>query len=142
MSDFLKTLLEDKGVESREVTFKGKTGEMHFRRINAGQRAELMKGRRVQGEAGQKPRFDIDLGESEQSKCRLVMYSVCTPEGAAYFRKLDEVKAIDAGLLEVLYGIASDVNKGRVTSGNFGQSVYGHNGKKLIKGPVIRGRLK
>lgn len=111
MSDFLKTLLEDKGVEVRQFTFKGKTGEMHFRRINAGQRAELMKGRRVQGEAGQKPKFDIDLGDSERSKCLLVFYCVSTPEGQQYFKKLDDVKSIDAGLLEVLYGIATDVNQ-------------------------------
>lgn len=111
MSDFLKDLLTDDGVVTRQVTFNGKTGDVHFRRISIGQKADLLKGQRVQAVSGQKSTFEIDLAENVNSKAMLVLYSVANPDGSQYFKKLADVKAIDAGKLEALYAVASDVNR-------------------------------
>lgn len=111
MSDFLKDLLEDDGVVVRTVTFGGKAGDVHFRRISAKQKAELLKGQRVQAVAGKSSTFEIDLAENAHSKAVLVFYSVANPDGSQFFKKLADVGAIDAGKLEALYAVASDVNR-------------------------------
>lgn len=111
MSDFLSELLVDAGAVVRAVTFKGKTGDVHFRRISAGQKAEMQKGLKVQTVHGQKSTVEIDLGQNARSKALLVQYSVLKPDGTPQFRSLKEAEAIDAGLLDALHAVASDVNK-------------------------------
>lgn len=111
MSDFLSDLLKDDGVVTRPVTFNGKTGDVHFRRISARQKADLLKGQHVQAVSGQKSTFDIDLSENARSKALLVLYSVANPDGSQFFKKLADAEGIDAGKLEALYMVASDVNR-------------------------------
>lgn len=111
MSDFLKDFIADDGTVTRSVTFKGKTGDVHFRRISAKQKADLLKGQKVQAVSGQSSTFEIDLSENARSKAMLVLYSVANPDGSQFFKRLAEVEAIDAGKLEALYAAASDVNR-------------------------------
>src|SRR5687768_7158789 len=122
MTDFLKELLEDEGVVLREVTFHGKTGNVHFRRISAGQKAELLKGQKVQAVSGKSSTFEIDLAENANSKAMLVLYSVANPDGSQFFKKLSEAKAIDAGKLEALYQIASEVNADEFSGDDAGKT--------------------
>lgn len=110
MSDFLKDFIADDGTVTRSVTFKGKTGDVHFRRISAKQKADLLKGQKVHAASGQSSTFEIDLSENARSKAMLVLYSVANPDGSQFFKRLAEVEAIDAGKLEALYTAASDVN--------------------------------
>lgn len=117
MSDFLNELLVDAGAVVRPVTFHGKTGDVHFRRISAGQKAEMMKGQKVQAVAGQKSTVEIDLGQNARSKALLVQYSVVKPDGTPQFRSLREAEAIDAGLLDALHVVASEVNKEELVAG-------------------------
>lgn len=122
MADFLKDLLEDEGVVVRPVTFKGKTGDVHFRRISAGQKAELLRGQKVQAQSGKSSTFEIDLAENANSKAMLVLYSVANPDGSQFFKKLSEVKAIDAGKLEALYTVASEVNQDDLAGDDAGKA--------------------
>lgn len=122
MSDFLKDLLIDDGVVTRQVTFKGKTGDVHFRRISAKQKAELLKGQKVQAVSGQKSTFEIDLSENAHSKAVLVLYSVANADGSQYFKNRAEVEAIDAGKLEALYAVAGEVNKDEFIEDDSGKS--------------------
>lgn len=110
MSDFLSDLLAENGVVTRIVKFNGKEGEVYFRRISAGQKAELLKGQRVQAVAGQQSTFEIDLGENANSKALMVLYAVVNQDGTQRFKKLEQVKAMDAGVLDALYREANDVN--------------------------------
>lgn len=110
MSD-LQDFLQDDGVVVRSVSFNGKTVDAHFRRISAGEKANLLKGQRVQAASGKGSTFEIDLGENAQSKAWLVLYSVVNADGSKFFKKLADVQAIDAGKFEALYQVASDVNK-------------------------------
>lgn len=121
MSDFLKDILSDHGPVSRSVYFDGKTGQVFFRRISAGQKAELLRGQRVQAGLG-KSTFEIDLAENANSKALLVQFSVCNQDGTPYFKKLSDVKAIDAGVLEVLYTAATDVNKDEFVGDDAGKA--------------------
>jgi hypothetical protein len=122
MSDFLKEFLQDEGVITRTVTFNGKAGEVHFKRITAAQKQEMLKGQRVQAGSGKGSTFEIDLAENAHSKALLVLYSVATAEGKQFFSKLADVKAIDAGKLEALYGVASDVNKDEFEADDMGKA--------------------
>lgn len=110
MSDFLSDFIAPDGVVTKEVSFNGKSGPVHFRRITAGQKANLLKGQKGQSSGG-KTTFEIDLAENAHSKALLVFYSVANQDGNQFFKKLDDVKAIDAGKFEALYLAASDVNK-------------------------------
>lgn len=122
MSDFLEELLADEGVVSRPVTFGGKTGDVLFRRISAAQKAELVKGQRVSQVEGQKSTFEFDLGQNAQNKMLMVFYSVANADGSQYFKKLEKVRAIDAGKLDALYAVAADVNKDDLKGADVGNA--------------------
>lgn len=111
MSDFLSEILKDDGVVTKQLTFNGKTGDVYFRRISAGEKASLLKGQKVQAEAGKASTFEVDLGENANTKALLVFYSVVNVDGTKRFKKLSEVQGIEAGKFEVLYDAAREVNK-------------------------------
>lgn len=121
MGDFLSDLLQEDGPVIRPVTFNGKTGDVHFRRLSAGQKADLLKGQKVHAVSGKSSTFEIDLGENANSKALLVLYSVVKADGSQYFKSQKEVKAIDAGKLEALYAVASDVNSDELTGDEAGK---------------------
>jgi dihydroorotase-like cyclic amidohydrolase len=111
MSDFLSTLIAESAVVSRDVTFRGKTGPVYFRRISAGERAQLVRGQKVSSDGG-KTSVEIDVGENVTSRHMLVQFSVCNDEaGNKRFKTLREVQALDGGLVEALYEHASEVNR-------------------------------
>lgn len=110
MSD-LEEFLADDGPAVRQLTFKGKTIDVHFRRISASQKAELLKGQTVQAAAGKTSTYEIDLGENAKNKMLMVFYSVANPDGSQHFKKLEQVRAIDNGKVDALYKLAVEVNK-------------------------------
>lgn len=108
---FLQELLSGNSVVERQVTIAGKTGPVFFKRITAGEKANLMKGQRVQGKQGEKSTFEIDLGQNAITKQQMVFYSVCNEDGTRAFKKQDDVKDADSVLIDVLYEHASEVNR-------------------------------
>lgn len=122
MSDYLKDFLTSDGVITRSVKLRGKEVNVHFRRISAGQKSELLKGQKVQAESGKTSTFEIDLGENAQSKALLVFFSVVDEDGKPYFKRREDAQKIDAGALEALYAVASDINSEEFTSEDLGKS--------------------
>jgi len=116
MTDFLNDLINDTGLISREVTLRGKTGPVYFRRISAGERAMLVKGQKITG-SGANTSVEIDLGESITAQHMLVQFSVCNEDGGKKFRTLKEVQSVDSGIVEALYQIASEVNREEADAG-------------------------
>ena len=110
MSDFLTEALEADLPVERQVTINGKTGGVFFKRISAGQRAQLLKGQRVSTNAGAS-QVDIDLGENEATKLLMVHFCVCHADGRLFFKSVDEVKKIPAAKASVLYEQAAEVNR-------------------------------
>lgn len=109
MSEFIEDLLASDGPIAREVTFSGKTGMVHFRRITAGERGLLLKGQKIAASGGQSS-YEIDLSENQQTKYMMVQFSVCREDGSRFFKTLDAVKSSDALKIEALYTIAAEVN--------------------------------
>lgn len=111
MSDFLTTLTTDDAPEAHQVTIKGETGTVWFRRINAGERANILKGQKVSHVVGTGGTVEVDLGENENQKHLLVLYSVCKEDGKPFFKTLQEVRKLVQYKLNALYDIAVKVNR-------------------------------
>lgn len=111
MTDFLSAFLADNPVLEREITIRGTTGSAHFKRISAGERAQLVKGQKVSSGTGGATTVEIDVGESITSQHLLVHFAVCNPDGSRRFKTLREVQASPADVVGALYAIASEVNR-------------------------------
>lgn len=110
MNDFLIQALASDAPVEREVKLGDKAGKVHFRRISAGEKTQLLKGQHMQARAGEKATVDIDLGESQNTKHLLVFFSVCNADGSRFFKSVDEVKKIDNVKIDCLYDHAAAVN--------------------------------
>lgn len=110
-TDYLASLLAPAAPVEKSLTFNGKTGPAYFKLITAGERAQLLKGQRVQATSGEKSTYEIDLGQNAEQKHLLVFFSCCKPDGTRYFRNIEAVRAAPSPLLEKLYALASEVNK-------------------------------
>lgn len=112
MTDFLDELCAGSGAVEKDVTYAGKSGPVFFRKISSGERAQMLRGQKVQTKVGDSSTMEIDLSENEQSQQLLVWFSTCTgPEGKRKFKGLEAVKNLDAGVMKALYLAASEVNK-------------------------------
>lgn len=111
MSDFLSELTSDASVEAREVIVGGKTGTVHFRKISAGEREQLLKGMKIAHTPGKGGSIEIDLAENERQRHMLVLFSVCTAEGARHFKRIEDVKKMPAATVAALAQHAEDVNR-------------------------------
>lgn len=110
MTDFLRELLEGgKAVVAREVKVGGKVGQVHFRRITAGERQALLRGHKV-SRTGGATSFELDLALNEEQQQRLVQFSVCKPDGTPYFKDVAAVSAADNATVKALYRVAAEVN--------------------------------
>jgi DNA primase len=110
MSDFLSEFISDNPVIEREVTIRGRSGPAFFRRITAGERADLVKGQKV-NTAGGSTTVEIDVGESVKAQHLLVHFSVCNVDGSRRFKTLREVQGAPSDVVAALYAVASEVNR-------------------------------
>lgn len=111
--DFLSRMIaaDGKPVE-RQVTYKGETAAIHFRKINAGERIKLTGGVKLVGQVGGAAQtYEVDTGEHDRTKAMLVQFCTCKADGTPYFKSLDQVHRISADLLDELHKHASEVNK-------------------------------
>lgn len=110
MGNDLAALLAADGPEAREIVLSGKTVTAFFKRITAGQRAQLLKGQRVSTKAGEGSTVEIDLGDNESTKLQMVQFCVVTEDGKPFFKTLGEVQRLDASKVNVLYRHVQEVN--------------------------------
>lgn len=111
MTDFLTALITENPVVEREIVVRGQTGAAFFKRITAGERAQLVKGQKVSSGSGGSTTVEIDVGESVAAQHLLVQFAVCNADGSRRFKTLREVQAAPADVIGVLYAIASEVNR-------------------------------
>lgn len=110
MSDFLTdVLVSSTNVVAKEVTVHGKTGTVHFRRITAGERHQLLRGQKV-ARKGSETAFELDLALNEEQQQRLVLFSICHPDGKPFFKDIDAVRKADATTVQALYTVASKLD--------------------------------
>lgn len=110
MNDLLSELIADSGPTAKDIQIRGQMVPVYFRRISAGERAQLTRGQKVTSAGGGSTSVEIDVSENITSQHMLVHFSVCDEKGAKRFRTLKEVQAIDADIVSALYAGASEHN--------------------------------
>lgn len=111
MSDFLSTIIGASGPIEREVTIAGKTGPVFLRYLNGEQRLSLTKGKKYSVKKGENPVIDIDLGDNEAEKHKLILFCVCDAAGKPRFKDANEVKALAGHVIDALAAAVQAVNK-------------------------------
>lgn len=103
MSEFIDLLTAPDAPVAREVTLGDRTGTIWFRRLTAGQKEQLMMGRKVTVKTGEKQgTVDIDLAANERQRQMLVHFTACNEDGDPIFKSLDKVKAMDGWKVAIL----------------------------------------
>lgn len=111
MSDFLSEVLNADAPVAREVKFGDKTGTVWFKRITAGQRAQVLRGQKVQTRGGEAASVEVDLGENETTRQMMVQFCVCQPDGKPFFRSIADVAKLEASKVNVLFEHVTAVNR-------------------------------
>jgi hypothetical protein len=107
MSDFLSSIIGAAGPIAREVTVAGQTGTVYFRYLNGDQRLQLTRGKRYNVKSGESPTIEVDLGENEAEKHKLVHFCVVDAAGKQRFKDPASVKALEGHVIDAL---AAEVN--------------------------------
>lgn len=116
-NDFFADIIDTAPIE-REITYRGKTKTVWFRRLEAGERLDLLRGMRYQAanSADGKKKgtgstsFEMDLGEQEERKHKLVAFCVVDERGERVFKNPAEVRKKPDDLVSLLYAEATAVN--------------------------------
>jgi len=110
MSDILSRITAEDAPEAREVTIGEETFTVYFRRLNSGEREQLLKGMKVTHVPGTKGSIEIDLGENEHQRQLLVRFSACDEHGKKLFKNLESVQRLPDYKLNALAYHADQVN--------------------------------
>lgn len=111
MSDFLSSIIGASGPIARQVTIAGQTGTVYFRQLNGEQRLQLTKGKRFNVRQGESPTIEVDLGENEAEKHKLILFCVCDEAGKSRFKDVAEIRALAGHVIDALSSEAQRVNK-------------------------------
>jgi hypothetical protein len=112
MSDVLDWLSRKDSPEPHDVTVKGETRKVYFRKLNTGERKQYIEGMKfdlIENEAGKVARMDLGIHESQ--KLLLVQFSVCDQAGGRVFRTIKAVQDLETDAFEALHAIADQVNE-------------------------------
>lgn len=104
-NDYFADLREGARVQ-RELTYRGRTRTVHFRRVTAGERAQLLQGQTVDVGEGGKPR-SVDLGDFTTRRHLLVQFSLVKEDGSNVYASLEQVQAEPEDLVDALYELAT-----------------------------------
>jgi len=112
MSEFLDRLTQTDAPVAREVTLGDSTGTVWFRRLTAGQKEQLLKGRKVTVKTGERQgTVDIDLAANERQRQMLLQFTACDENGEPLFKTLERVKAMDGWKVAILAAHAEEVQR-------------------------------
>lgn len=114
-NDFFADLREG-ALVGKTLKYRGKERTVHFRRITAGERVQLLAGQTVElGQAG--PR-SVELGDMTARRHMLVQFSLVRPDGSNVYGSLAEVQAEPEALVDALYALAVEAFADEDDAGN------------------------
>jgi hypothetical protein len=116
--DYFDDLLAGEGPSAREVTYRGKSKTVHFRRITGGERVKLVAGQKMQIAGDKRGTMEMDLGDLTRNRHLLVQFSVVTEAGKQVFPDLKSVQAQPDDLIMELAKHAESVNDDTGEAGN------------------------
>lgn len=111
MSNFLSSIIGASGPIAREVKIGGETGTVHFRYLNGEQRLQLTKGKRFNVKGGESPTIEVDLGENEAEKHKLILFCVVDEQGNPAFKDANAVKALHGHVIDALAAAVNELHK-------------------------------
>lgn len=112
MSEFIDLLTSHDAPVPREITLGNHTGTVWFRRLTAGQKEQLMKGRKVSVKTGEKQgTVDIDLAANERQRQMLVHFTACNEGGEPIFKSIEKVREMDGWKVSILARHAEEVQQ-------------------------------
>lgn len=111
MSDWLTDLIQGATTTfERTVKWDDEERTVHFRRITASERMQLLQGQKFLAKNGQ-AEVEVDLGANEGTKHRMVHFATCKPDGSRLFGSVKDVGKLPAGLVNLMFKHASEINK-------------------------------
>jgi hypothetical protein len=111
MNGYLDSFLAAKPVEAREVKLSGGTATVYFRHLTAGDKVELLKGKKYKvGQTAEA--VEVDLGEFVEDRMRFVAYAVANADGSRVFKAVSDVARLAEADVGALYDAAKSVNEG------------------------------
>lgn len=111
MTDFLSRITAEDPPEAREITVRGETGTVWFRKVTAGERRKLLEGHKIEHRPGTGAVMELDLELNEKERQLLVMFCVCDEDGKRRFKSLAEVEKIPHSKFKALANAAEEVNR-------------------------------
>lgn len=108
--DYFADLIDTSPI-CRTITYNGKRRDFYFRRLNSGERFNLSKNLKYKPTDKGDYTTEIDLGDWYQRKMTLLHFSLVDESGKRVFKNTSDVQELEAGLFELLYKEAEDVNK-------------------------------
>lgn len=113
MSDIIDDLARDISAPvEKTLTFNGRSDTVYFKPMTGGQKAQLMKGKRMAYKQGDAMSMDVDLELNERETHRVLAFCSCTADGKPRFKGPEEVAALPSPLIAALAKLAGEVNKG------------------------------
>ncbi len=108
--DFFADLTDDAPV-LRKVTYKGKSKDVYYRKITAGERLTINKNIRARSVGKEAVNTEISLEDLYLRNMMLLQCSAVEENGSRIFKKISEVQELEAGLFDALYKEAEEINK-------------------------------
>lgn len=91
----------------RTLEYKGKTEQVYFKRLNAGERFQLKAGQKGSVKAGESS-FEVDLGDMEARNQKFLHFANVKANGQRVFKTPQEVAALPGDLFDALLKLATD----------------------------------
>ena len=104
-NDYFADLRADAPVE-RELKYRDRTRKVHFRRITAGERTQLLQGQSVQIGGDAAKSRSVDLADMTTRRHQLVQFMLVRPDGTNVYATLADVQAEPDDLIDALAALA------------------------------------
>lgn len=118
MTDYFNDLADPSPV-AVEITHGKKKKTVHFRRLTAGERLQLVTGQKLNfGGDGQRGAMEMDLGDVSRNRHLLVQFATVKADGVQVFGSLADVQSQPDWLITELANHANAVNDDTGEAGN------------------------
>jgi hypothetical protein len=94
----------------RELNYGGKTETVYFRRLTAGERMQLKRGRKGSVKDGETS-IEMDFADIDAGNHLLLTFAHCKEDGTPVFKTAKQVADLPASLVDALLSLCADAIK-------------------------------
>ena len=110
MKDIFVDLVDTTPI-ARTITYNNKSKEFNFRKLTSGERMTMNRSLKYKTVGKGEFTTEAGLDDLYMRNMLLLQFSLVDSSGKNIFKNISEVQQIEAGLFDVLYKEAEDVNK-------------------------------